>query len=196
MSSANNFDDVRSWLFKGLAAELMLDDLESDGSAVRATNDPRALQRVMPLDDFSPVVRAAAMRALPAYLAFFCFENAVRELVASRLQDNYGPTWWDSKASEAIRRKVAQRKDKEGKDRWHVLRGEHEIYYTDFGDLGLLIKNNWSDFEDLLPDQNWVEARLNELEASRNVIAHSNTLDTRELQRIQLYLSDWLRQVG
>ena len=29
----------------------------------------------------------------------------------------------------------------------------------------LLIVTNWSDFEDLLPDQHWITARLDELEA-------------------------------
>jgi len=136
------------------------------------------------------------MRALPAYMAFFCFENAVRELVTSRLQENHGIGWWDTCASAPLKTKVEKRKEKEGKERWHMRRGEHETYYTDFGDLELLIKNNWSDFDDLFPDQNWVTARIAELEASRNIIAHSNTLDDREIQRVQLYLNDWLRQVG
>jgi hypothetical protein len=56
--------------------------------------------------------------------------------------------------------------------------------------------NHFADFEDLFADQNWVSARLDELEASRNVIAHSNLLDDREMGRIRLYLQDWIRQVG
>ena len=51
-------------------------------------------------------------------------------------------------------------------------------------------------FEDLFPDQNWLVNRLTELEASRNIIAHSNTLDKRELTRVRMYLQDWIRQVG
>jgi len=154
------------------------------------------LQRVLPLEDFSPEIRSAAMRALPAYLAFFCLENAVRELVAERLSENHGSGWWDMEASQKLKDKVKERQDKEGRNRWHVRRGEHEIYYTDFGDLRALIQSNWEDFEDLFPDQNWVLTRLDELEASRNIIAHSNLLDEREVIRIRLYLQDWTRQVG
>ncbi len=80
--------------------------------------------------------------------------------------------------------------------RWHIRRGEQEIYYTDFGDLRSMIQSNWTDFEDLFPDQNWITSRLDELEASRNIIAHSNVLDDREIGRIALYLQDWTRQVG
>ena len=95
-----------------------------------------------------------------------------------------------------MQKKVGDRQGKEGTLRWHVRRGEAEIYYTDFGDLKDLIISNWEDFEDLLPDQHWISARLDELEASRNVIAHSNLLDQRELDRIKMYLEDWIRQVG
>jgi hypothetical protein len=188
--------ELRNWLFKGLAAEAALDGIETDGLAVRASNDPRAVQRVIPLEDFSGPIRRSAMRSLPAYLAFFCLENAVRELVADRLTENHGATWWSTCASKSIRDRVESRRQQEGVKRWHIRRGEAEIYYTDFGDLRSLIQSNWSDFEDLFPDQNWVSSRLDELESSRNVIAHSNVLDDREIGRIALYLQDWTRQVG
>lgn len=187
---------VRNWLFKALAVEQVMDVLEADGVSVRAATDSGALQRVMPLEDFSAPIRRSAMQALPAYLAFFCLENAVRELVNERLTENHGSNWWNTKASTDIKKRVAGRQAKEGKDRWHIKRGEHEIYYTDFGDLKLIIVNNWEDFDDLFSDQNWVIARLDELEASRNIIAHSNALDERELTRLKLYLRDWTKQLG
>ncbi|WP_315097379.1 Swt1 family HEPN domain-containing protein [uncultured Cellulomonas sp.] len=187
---------VRDWLFKGMSAEARLDELESEGVAVRAATDPGALQRVMSLEEFSPEIRRSAMSALPAYLAFFCLENAVRELVEERLRESIGSSWWEDCVSAKIQGKVTERREKEGVNRWHVRRGAQEIYYTDFGDLVAIIRNNWDKFEDLFPDQNWLINRLNELEASRNVIAHSNKLDQREMDRISMYVQDWLRQVG
>jgi hypothetical protein len=189
--------EVRSWMFKGLSVENVLDSIEAEGVNVRASSDPRALQRVIPLEDFSVRIRRSAMQAFPAYLAFFCLENSVRELVAERMSENHGSEWWTSGlVGKKIVEKVAARQLKEGDQRWHVRRGEHELYYTDFGDLSSIIQSNWADFEDLFPDQNWVTARLDELEKSRNIIAHSNVLDDRELQRLSLYLDDWTRQVG
>jgi Swt1-like HEPN len=107
-----------------------------------------------------------------------------------------GASWWASGTSSEVRKKVEQRQEKEGGNRWHIRRGAQEIYYTDFGDLIVIIRNNWSVFEDPFPDQNWIANRLTELEASRNIIAHSNTLDERELTRVRMYLQDWTRQVG
>lgn len=136
------------------------------------------------------------MRALPAFLAFFCLENAARELINERMAQQHGPNWWEEKTSAALRQKVEARREKEGDNRWHTRRGAHEVNYTDFGDLATLMQQNWADFADLFPDQNWVTGRLRELEQSRNIIAHNNVLDDREIERIRMYLADWLRQVG
>lgn len=191
-----NRQDLRDWLFRGLAAEELLDSMEQDGIAVRASADPRALQRVLPLEDFPLAIRRAALDALPAYLAFFCLESSVRAVVSERLSEVHGADWWAGCATAPVAKKVEDRKSKEGPNRWHTRRGAHEIHYTDFGDLKAIIRKNFVDFEDLFPDENWVVSRLDELEASRNIIAHSNVLEDRELSRVRLYLDDWLRQVG
>ena len=100
------------------------------------------------------------------------------------------------KVSRSIQEKVEGRQNKEGKDRWHMKRGATHIYYTDFGDLKAIIQLNWPDFEDLFPDVNWVIMRFTELEASRNIVAHNNVLEKNEIDRIKMYLVDWVRQVG
>lgn len=187
---------IREWLFSSLSLEDALNRLEHDGYSVKATSDPGSVQSALRLEDFSVEIRRSAMKAFPAYLAFFCLENAVREIVSERLGENIGPDWWDSCATKKTRDKVAARQKAEGIERWHARRGEHPIYYSDFGDLQNLITNNWPEFEDLFPDQNWLKARLGELEALRNIIAHSNLVESRDLDRIKLYLEDWTRQVG
>lgn len=188
--------DVRNWLFKSLAVEQSLDRIEDEGIALRSGSTPASVQRVIPLEDFSPLIRQSAMRAMPAYMAFFCLENAVREIVSDRFTEKFGSDWWDKRASVGVKKQVEDRKNKEGVNRWHVERGAHEIYYTNFGDLRALIISQWEVFEDLFPDQNWITSRLDELEASRNIIAHSNILDEREMTRLRLYIQDWTRQVG
>lgn len=188
--------ELRNWLFKSLSVESRLDELEIEGISVRAESDPAALQRVMPLEDFSPNIRSHAMRALPGYLAFYCLENAIRELVVERMLESSGADWWSTAVPRKVAEKVSSRQTKEGENRWHVQRGANEIFYTDFGDLLLIISSNWTAFEDLFPDQHWITSRLHDLESSRNVIAHMNNLDEREISRIQLYLQDWLQQVG
>lgn len=186
---------MREFLFNGLAIEDALNDLESGGLGVRAATDTQALQRVVSLADFPETIRASAMNAFPAYLAFFCLENSARDLISERMLANHGSAWWAG-VSRGIQEKVEKRQEKEGKERWHMQRGATPIYYTDFGDLRTIIQMNWADFEDLFPDVNWVVTRFSELEASRNIVAHNNVLDKNEIDRMKLYLVDWIRQVG
>ena len=69
------------------------------------------------------------------------------------------------------------------------------IDHTLFGDLASTIVKEWQEFGDLFPNQNWVKQRLDELERSRNIIAHGNLLPDSEIERIEQYLDDWLHQV-
>ena len=130
------------------------------------------------------------------YVAFFCFENSVRELVAQKLRDSHGDNWWDTKVPQAIRTKVEARKRQEQKNKWHQPRGRSNINYTDFGDMPGILLNNWPDFEVLFDSPEWVKSRFSEMEKSRNVIAHNNVLEEAEIDRIRLYLQDWARIVG
>jgi hypothetical protein len=196
VTSAPSDDVIRSWLFKGLTVEHALNDLEKGGMAVRAATDPQALQRVMPMEDFSAELRRDGMKALPSYLAFFMLENSVRELIVERLTERHGSGWWEKCATAPVKKRVKSRQDKEGANRWHMQRGASEIFYTDFGDLSALIQNRWEDFEDLFPSFDWVLSRFRELEASRNIVAHNNLLEDREVERLRMYLSDWTKQVG
>jgi len=130
------------------------------------------------------------------YVAFFCFENSVRELVAQKLRDAYGDTRWDTNVPVQIRNKVESRKKQEEKNKWHQPRSRASINYTDFGDMPGIILNNWSLFEDLFDSPEWVKPRFGDMEKSRNVIAHNNVLEDAELERIRLYLQDWARIAG
>jgi hypothetical protein len=112
------------------------------------------------------------------------------------LRDAHGDTWWDTKVPPAIRKKVEDRKKQERKNKWHQLRSRSNINYADFGDMPGVILNNWTDFEDRFDSQEWVKSRFDEMEKSRNVIAHNNVLEDTEIERIRLYLQDWARIVG
>ncbi len=192
----NDQSSLREFLFKSLTIEDALNDMEQKGISVRSPVDSQALQRVVSLEEFPEDIRSAAMKAFPAYLAFFCLENSARDLISDRLSERHGPEWWSSKVSNSIRSSVTKRQEKEGVNRWHVKRGAAPIYYTDFGDLKSIIQQNWEDFSDLFPDVNWVINRFTELEASRNIVAHNNVLEGNEVERMRIYLVDWIRQVG
>lgn len=153
---------------------------------------------VSPMGDyavfFSKSLQERAAKMSYAYTLFYCFENSVRELVAQRLQERKGATWWNSVPSN-VRKRVDGKKEEIEANPWHQAVIGADINFTLFGDLASIIVSEWVEFEELFPTQDWVRVRLNELERSRNVIAHGNLLPDSEIERIEQYLDDWLRQV-
>lgn len=128
--------------------------------------------------------------------AFFCLENSVRELITERLLARKGTDWWNSAVPGKIKQGVEKLKEKESKNRYHTPRSVALIGYTMFGNLAQIIIANWDEFSDLFPDQAWVTSRFNDLEMSRNIIMHTGALPQIEIERIQIIVRDWIRQVG
>ena len=68
--------------------------------------------------------------------------------------------------------------------------------YIEFGDLFIIIKNNWVTFEPFLNTQEWTEYILKTIERSRNVIMHSGDLANQDIERVGSAIRDWIKQVG
>lgn len=143
---------------------------------------------------FPPELQRRAERMSYVYGLFYCFENAIRELVARRLEERRGAHWWEL-APDKVRKRVDARKAEAEQNKWHQVSVPTNIAYTLFGDLGAIITKEWTEFEELFPSQQWVSQRLDELERSRNIVAHGNELSESEIERIEQYLLDWVRQV-
>ncbi|PYV62721.1 MAG: hypothetical protein DMG97_39645, partial [Acidobacteria bacterium] len=130
------------------------------------------------------------------YVAIAAFENSVREFVSKVLLENIGADWWTTAVSDKIREKAESRRKEEEKIRWHTPRGDEPINYAEFGDLGSIVGQNWTLFEDYLQSQEWVRQIISTVERSRNVIMHSGELGLQDVERIATAIRDWIRQVG
>lgn len=189
-------DKLQNFVFKAMLLDSTFGTLGEAGLDVRG--EQAILEKskeTIDLDDFPMEIRMDAIKMAKVYTAFFCFENSVRELVSQRLVESVGINWWD-KVSSKIQKKVDSRIEKEKKNKWHSPRAKDKIAYCDFGDLCDIIINNWEYFDNLFPNQDWVKTRLNDLEPSRNTIAHNSVLSEHDMQRISMFLKDWLLQVG
>lgn len=197
MKRQETLQKARDFVFRGLLCLDSLQQLENLGLYIRDSHKRLGRQLAeLSFAEFSQQIQDGAERMSRLYIAFFCFENSVREFVQQRLRDNYGDTWWDTKVPPNIKSKVDNRKKEEEKNKWHQPRSRTNINYADFGDMPGIILNNWQDFQDLFDSQEWVKGRFSDLEKSRNVIAHNNVLEDPEIDRIRLYLQDWARIIG
>ena len=146
----------------------------------------------------SSVLRdALEMQRVYPYL--YLFENSVRYFIKDILERKYGPKWWDTKVSNPIKQKAADRELKEGANRWHGRRGAHPIFYIDIDDLIGIINQNYADFRSKMPavkrPLEWLSQRIEEITLSRNIVAHNNPLSPKDISRLKIYYSDWVDQI-
>jgi hypothetical protein len=191
----NDFEKLKQFVFNGLLLEENFVSLEKEGITVRTGNKLSPIIRVEE-SDFSPRIVYSAHKMSSIFIAFFCLENSVRELISERLLDRHGIDWWETCVPTRIKEAVIKLKTKEQVNRYHTQRSTENMGYTLFGNLAQIIINNWNDFSDLFPDQAWITSRFNDLELSRNVIMHTGILPDMEIDRIESITRDWRNQVG
>ena len=188
-------DPLKRFVFDALLTQNSLAQLESIGISVRGAAVAAPTVELEEAE-FSPRIVYDAGRMSSVFGAFFCLENAVRELITERLLERKGIDWWEQAVPTKIKTAVERLKEKESKTRYHTQRSSALIGYTMFGNLGQIIIANWDEFSDLFPDQAWVTSRFNDLEMSRNIIMHTGVLPQLEIDRIESIVRDWIRQVG
>lgn len=143
------------------------------------------------------VVNEAKKMAENVYPWFYVLENSMRELIKKVLSDSICDEWWEKGGPpNKIKEKVDKRIEDEDKIPFHGKRGQHPIYYTDFGHLERIISKNWKYFEPIIGDLNWFRQHVKELEPSRNVIAHNNPLSSTDEGRVKLFFEVWERLIA
>jgi len=132
-------------------------------------------------------------RKMAEFYAFYhTLENTVRRLVSTKLNDEYGPNWWETEVPTGVRDNVADMKSKE-KDTVLSIRSEDPLTYTNFGELIDIINYRWSDFSDSIRSKKAMQQTLSQFNQLRNVIAHSCELSDDDIIRFKLLIKDWLR---
>jgi hypothetical protein len=189
--------DVRDWLFRGLLFEAEAETFRAAG--IRVGADAKDAERSLldeVLDPFSIGLRNDALQMARLYALVYCFENSVRDLIAERLEERHGVSWWTEKIPNKIQLFAAARRQDAQDNSWLEGQDRGLLSFVDFGHLSDIITNNWEDFSDLIPSQHWIKQRFDELEKARNFVAHNRLLLPGEFQRIEMYVGDWNKMVG
>ncbi len=133
------------------------------------------------------------------YPDLFLFENSLRKFIEIVLTKRYSPKWWDNHVNNDIKRKVADRMQKEKINKWHGTRGVAPIFYADLSDLTVILRRHAAEFtvffQGVPGKLNWLTQKLDEICLTRNNLAHSVPLKTTDVKRFKQYFSDWYRQI-
>ena len=193
-----NTDPLYSFVFKGMLTEEALDKTERLKKSKFGSEAFKAINTKLGIDELDEEIVVKAQKMSIVYTAICAFENTVRQFVSKKLLENKGENWWTENISDKIRNKAESRRDEENKIRWHTPRGDTIINYTEFGDLLSIMRHpdNWQYFEPHLVSIEWADQIIKTLERSRNVIMHSGELVNQDIERIGMYIRDWINQVG
>ncbi len=101
---------------------------------------------------FSRALRTEAAKMGEHYELFYCLERSIRTLVAETLKSVHGDNWWDNHVIDAIRKNVENNIRREV-DAGITPRSEEEIDFTTFGELGDIVKTNWSSFDSMFSSE-------------------------------------------
>ena len=193
-----NNDELYSFAFRGLLAEVALDKAgrKPRGNFSQEWELETAKRLGIQLLDETLVVKSRKMAVV--YTAICAFENSVREFVEKKLLEENGEKWWELCVKKEIRNNAELRKKSEKDIRWLTPRGDSMIYYTEFGDLISIMAAplNWKFFEVHIGKIEWAKQIISTLEKSRNIIMHSGELAPTDIERVGMFIRDWLNQVG
>jgi hypothetical protein len=126
------------------------------------------------------------------YEIFYCLEKSIRDLITTTLETSAGENWWDEKVPPIVKDEVKKRIQKDI-DSGVTLRSEESIDFSTFGELGEIIKSNWSIFGSMFNSIKAVEKVMSSLNTLRGPIAHCSRLAEDEELRLQLSVRDWFR---
>jgi hypothetical protein len=141
---------------------------------------------------FSHDLRVEAAEMGRHYELFYCLERSIRKLVAETLESAHGEKWWDTHVPTNIKDNVKTNIKKE-KDSSFTIRSEDEIDYTNFGELGEIVRKNWDNFDASFTSEKAFTKIMTSLNMLRAPIAHCCVLSEDEIVRLRLTVKDWFR---
>ena len=189
--------ELRDWMFRALMFESEAEEFRAAG--IRLGADLREAESRLfeeALAPFPVALRNQTLQMARIYALIYCFENSVRDVIKERLEERLAADWWEKGVPRKVREVAESRKTAATENSW--LEGDKISFlsFVDFGHLSAIIVANWEDFADLVPSQHWLNQRFDELEEARHFIAHNRLLLPSEFRRLEMYVSDWNKQVG
>lgn len=117
------------------------------------------------------------------YLYLYCIENSLRifiEAITKRDTINI-PT----KVQETINKM----KEGEKESKYLPVRGDNDLFYCDFIQLGKIIIANWGVFGQYFPNKNehWLNVMIDELYKIRCLVAHNSFVGDHERNSLKVY---------
>jgi hypothetical protein len=142
---------------------------------------------------FEVSVRGEASTMAVHYEVFYCLEQSIRKLIKETLAEAEPSGWWGSGRIPAEIVATSEGLIQREIDGGFTRRSDDPIDYTTFGQLGVIITNNWDVFGAIFTSRRAVEKIMASLNMLRGPIAHCSPMTEDEVDRLALTVKDWFR---
>ena len=191
-------DQIKAFGMTNMLMESDLDRLETRFAVTLRdlgsnTSEQNQIEKAY-FPQFEENLRSEAAAMAKSYELFYCLEKTIRKQIADLLESTKGQDWWDNSnvVPQQIHVDVKKRIQRE-RESGITPRSQDELDYTNFGELGEIIKANWSVFASIFTNIKAVEKVISSLNTLRNPIAHCSLLAEDEKLRLEISLRDWFR---
>lgn len=127
------------------------------------------------------------------YEIFYCLEKSIRRLIFETLETAEPKTWWATKRIPQFIFTETEKRIQRERESGITIRSDNPLDFTNFGELGEIIKANWDLFGSLFDNPRAVEKVMTNLNLLRAPIAHCSPLAEDEVLRLRLSVKDWFR---
>jgi hypothetical protein len=108
------------------------------------------------------------------------------------MEEKYKDNWWEERVNPEIKKNVESNIKRELESGF-TERSENKIDYTTFGELTIIVQENFDAFEDLFKNPKAFSKIMTSLNQLRGPMAHCCPLAEDEVVRLNLAVKDWFR---
>jgi hypothetical protein len=141
---------------------------------------------------FKEVFRREAATMSDHYEIFYCLERSIRDLISEKLLAEKGLNWWEEAVPDPVKQEAAKNIRRE-QESGLTPRSTEKIDYTNFGELGDIVRHNAPIFSDIFNNEKAFNKIMHSLNLLRGPIAHCCPLSEDEALRLRLTIADWFR---
>ncbi len=125
------------------------------------------------------------------YLYLYCIENSLRIFIGEIMKTEMVTI--PTKVQDTINKM----KESEKESKYLPIRGDNDLFYCDFIQLGKIISANWKLFGKYFPkkDEHWINVFIDELYKIRCLVAHNSFVGDHEKQSLKVYYKNLILQL-
>lgn len=187
----NSEPQVELFILKCASLKLVVDQMTPERAAAASPVQEEAAIKSS-VAQFSTEVRENAIGMAEHYKLFYMLENDIRKLIDDTLSEAYGTDWWDEHSPNTAKEECKANQQRE-QEAGFTSRSDNPLDYISFGQLGDIIRHNWSLFGGILSNQKALGRVMFSLNNLRGPIAHCGLLAEDEVDRLKLTVKDWFR---